>query len=64
MLIRAFAAVASEIPSAELIIAGSGEEENNLKDAAGNLTLNGHIKFLGKVSETEKIKLLQRPGYL
>lgn len=60
VLIRAFAAVASEIPSAELIIAGSGEEEAHLRDTARNLALNGQVKFLGKVSEVEKVNLLQK----
>ncbi|TAN58786.1 glycosyltransferase [Patescibacteria group bacterium] len=60
VLIRAFASVAAAMPSARLIIAGSGEEENYLKSLTRDLTLGSQIEFLGKVSEEDKISLLQK----
>jgi len=60
VLIRAFASVAAAMPSARLIIAGSGEEEIHLKNLTRDLTLGSQIEFLGKVSEVDKINLLQK----
>ena len=60
VLIRAFASVAAAMPSARLIIAGSGEEEIHLKNLTRDLTLGSQIDFLGKVSEEVKINLLQK----
>ena len=60
VLIRAFASVAADMPNARLIIAGSGEEENYLKNLTRDLTLGSQIEFLGKVSEVDKINLLQK----
>jgi glycosyltransferase involved in cell wall biosynthesis/cellulose synthase/poly-beta-1,6-N-acetylglucosamine synthase-like glycosyltransferase/O-antigen/teichoic acid export membrane protein len=60
VLIRAFQMVIKERPEAKLVIAGSGEEEKHLKRLARDLRLNeNQVSFLGKVTEKEKIKLLQ-----
>ncbi len=60
VLIRAFQMVIKERPEAKLIIAGSGEEEKHLKHLARELRLNDEqVVFPGKVTEEEKITLLQ-----
>jgi glycosyltransferase involved in cell wall biosynthesis len=59
VLIRSFQMVIKERPDARLIIAGSGEEERYLKHLTRELRLNDQVLFLGKVTEKEKINLLQ-----
>jgi glycosyltransferase involved in cell wall biosynthesis len=60
VLITAFKVVSEKIPDVSLIIAGSGEEDAHLKRLTSQLNLNNRVFFKGKVSEEEKIKLLQR----
>ena len=60
VLITAFKLIAEKVPEASLIIAGSGEEENHLKRLAYQLGVEHKITFTGKISEEEKIKLLQK----
>lgn len=60
VLIRAFEKIAREVDDAQLIIVGSGEEENSLKRLTSELNLNGKVVFKGRVSEKEKIGLLQK----
>ncbi|MBM2818066.1 MAG: glycosyl transferase family 2 [Parcubacteria group bacterium] len=64
ILIKAFKKVIEKIPEARLIIAGSGEESANLKDLARRLGLDSKIEFKGKVSDEEKVKLLQKTWVL
>ncbi|MCL5774635.1 MAG: glycosyltransferase [Patescibacteria group bacterium] len=64
VLIKAFKDIAVKIPGAKLVIAGSGEEEKNLKALARDLNLQEQISFAGKISEQEKLSLLQRAGVL
>lgn len=52
--------IVKEIPNAKFIIAGDGEERENLIKLVKNLKLEGKIKFLGRVSEREKVRLYQR----
>lgn len=59
VLILAFKNVIEHNSLARLIIAGSGEEEGNLKRLVGELGLDDKVFFAGKVSEQEKIRLLQ-----
>jgi len=60
VLIHAAANLLKKIPNAEFVIAGDGEEKNNLKKLVKSLGIEEHIKFVGKVSEDEKISLFQR----
>ena len=60
ILIKAFALLRRKVPEARLIIAGSGEEEKPLKKLARDLSLDEFVEFKGKVTEEEKVKLLQR----
>lgn len=48
------------IPDAEFIIAGEGGEMGNLKKFAEKLGIAEKVKFLGKVTEAEKINLFQK----
>jgi glycosyltransferase involved in cell wall biosynthesis/O-antigen/teichoic acid export membrane protein len=60
VLVRAFQRASGELRGAQLWIAGSGEEEKKLKELADRLGLQNNVKFLGKVSEREKVSLMQR----
>ena len=59
ILIKAFARVVEENPNLDLIIAGRGIEERNLKDLAIKRGLEERVKFVGFVREDEKISLLK-----
>lgn len=60
VLIRAFKKVLSKYDKAILVIAGSGDAEKYLKNLSKELGFeSSQIVFMGKVSEEEKIKLLQ-----
>lgn len=60
ILIRAFKKVIKKYSQAILIIAGTGDAEKYLKNLSAELGFNEkQIIFMGKVSEEEKIKLLQ-----
>jgi glycosyltransferase involved in cell wall biosynthesis len=58
MVIRAFAAL--NIPSACLEIAGSGDYRASLEGLVNSLQLTNRVKFLGFISEEEKVHLLRR----
>jgi glycosyltransferase involved in cell wall biosynthesis len=58
MVIRAFAAL--NIPSACLEIAGSGDYRASLEGLVNSLQLTDRVKFLGFISEEEKVHLLRR----
>lgn len=58
--IRAFANVTKTFKNALLYIVGEGENFGNLYDLVLKLGLEKKVKFYGKVSEEEKIKLLSQ----
>ncbi len=58
IVIRAFAAMAH--PGATLAIAGSGDYQPALESLASSLDLGDRVRFLGFVSEAEKVALLRR----
>ena len=60
VLIRAFVLILKDVPSAELIIAGSGEEYESLKKLAADLDISRSVLFTGYVSDSEKYSLLRR----
>lgn len=64
ILIKAFKKVAEKIPTAKLIIAGSGEEGTNLKELAKRLGLDQKVEFKGRVSNEDKTTLLQEAWVL
>ena len=55
ILINAIPEVVNSVPDLKVCIAGSGEEEEELKSMAKNLGLEKHIKFLGYISDEEEI---------
>ncbi|HWH50415.1 MAG TPA: glycosyltransferase family 4 protein [Gemmatimonadaceae bacterium] len=57
-VIRAFAAMA--LPAARLEIAGAGDYRPQLEALARSLDLGERVRFLGRVSEAEKLALLRR----
>ena len=60
VLIQAFRIVLSERPETRLIIAGDGDEKENLKRLVKELHISKEqIQFLGAVSHEKKIRLLQ-----
>jgi glycosyltransferase involved in cell wall biosynthesis len=60
VFIRAAKEVLEKVPDAEFVIAGYGEEEWPLRKLAKELKIQDKIRFVGKVSEQEKIKLYQK----
>ncbi len=60
ILITAFRILIDRTPDVSLFIVGSGEEENHLKRLTHQLGLDKNIIFTGKVSDEEKIDLLQK----
>jgi len=53
-LLRAFAAVVTELPGAELRIAGDGPMRDRLEEFTKELNLTSHVTFLGSLSDTPK----------
>jgi len=58
LVIRAFAAM--NIPDAVLEIAGAGDYRPELEQLARSLDLADRVRFLGRISEDEKLALLRR----
>lgn len=58
VLIKSFEAVTNKYPSARLIIAGSGSEDNNLNRCIKEHNLEKNIKMLGWVGHRRLMKLL------
>jgi len=59
ILIKAFARIVEENPNLDLIIAGKGAEERNLKDLVVKRGFEERVKFVGFVRGDEKISLLK-----
>ena len=57
-VIRAFAALQS--PNALLEIAGAGDYRGELEQLARSLDLGDRVRFLGRITEAEKLALLRR----
>ncbi|MDP2479906.1 MAG: glycosyltransferase family 4 protein [Candidatus Palauibacterales bacterium] len=45
---------------AHLLVAGTGDDRSRLESAARDLAVETHVRFLGYVSEEEKVELLRR----
>jgi glycosyltransferase involved in cell wall biosynthesis len=58
LVLRAFARVAH--PDARLEVAGAGDHRPALERLAGELALGERVRFLGRISEAEKLDLLRR----
>lgn len=59
LLIRAFAALGEELGEFKLAIAGTGPEEEQLKQVCAELKAQGRVQFLGKVDQEAKRALYQ-----
>jgi glycosyltransferase involved in cell wall biosynthesis len=57
-VVRAFAAMRH--PTATLEIAGAGDYRGELEKLASSLDLGARVRFLGRISEAEKLALLRR----
>lgn len=55
LLIRALPTVIESIPNLKVHIAGTGEEEQNLKNLVGHLGLENNVKFLGYISDETEV---------
>ncbi|OGG12594.1 hypothetical protein A3D77_04625 [Candidatus Gottesmanbacteria bacterium RIFCSPHIGHO2_02_FULL_39_11] len=60
IFIRMANEIIEKIPNAKFIIAGEGEKREGLEKLAKELALGDAVKFLGKVTEQEKISLYQK----
>jgi glycosyltransferase involved in cell wall biosynthesis len=58
LVIRAFSEL--NMPNAVLEIAGAGDYRPDLEELARSLDLADRVKFLGRISEAEKLSLLRR----
>ncbi|MEX2583512.1 MAG: glycosyltransferase family 4 protein [Gemmatimonadota bacterium] len=59
LIVRAFAGVRSSLPSARLVIAGKGDQEEALHALAASLGVAEHVDFPGFVSEERKRELFR-----
>jgi glycosyltransferase involved in cell wall biosynthesis len=60
VLLRAMRTVTDKIPTARCILAGTGEEEENLKELAKDLRLESNVDFLGWVPHSDLPLVYQR----
>lgn len=60
LAIRAFAAVATEYPDIALVVAGDGCEKEEIEKIAGETGLEDRLSLLGKISDREKLALMQQ----
>ncbi len=58
MLIRAIPLVLKEVPGANFIIGGDGEQRNYLEDLAGSLGIADNVRFVGYIPHDELPRLL------
>lgn len=57
-LIRAFAVLERDLADVELVIAGTGPQQDELEKLVAKLGVTDSVKFLGYVDEAEKFRLL------
>lgn len=60
VMLRAIAALKGQFSALQYDIVGDGKETARLRALAGELDLNRHVHFHGRVSESEKAKLLEQ----
>lgn len=56
-ILRAVAALASDMPDLHYVVAGAGPEESHLRELATNLGIAARVSFLGAVGGEERIAL-------
>lgn len=62
--ILAMKSVVDRIPDAKLCVIGTGPHENVLREMTTRLDLDGHVQFLGKLSEQDKLEWLKKAHVL
>lgn len=60
VLIRSAKEIIEKVPSIEIVIAGDGQDRAKLIKLTKKLGLEQKIRFLGKVSQEDKVKLYQK----
>jgi len=55
MFLRAAERVAAEVPNTHFVIAGEGELETELKEAAREIGLNGNVHFIGRCTDVPQL---------
>ncbi len=60
LTLEVFKLLLNTIPQARLIIAGKGNEEQNLKELVKKLNIKDSVEFVGYISEDEKKQLLEQ----
>ena len=60
VFISAAAAILKKMPEVEFVIAGDGPDKKPLLDLVIKLGIENSVKFVGKVTDEEKIKLYQK----
>ncbi len=60
VLLNAFTQIADEFPNHYLLVAGPGEQKAAIKELRDDL--QSRVKFLGRVSDEDKAKMLQSAG--
>jgi glycosyltransferase involved in cell wall biosynthesis len=60
VLIRSAKQIIEKVPTVEIIIAGDGGDKKKLIKLTNKLGLENKIKFLGKVTQEEKVSLYQK----
>jgi glycosyltransferase involved in cell wall biosynthesis/O-antigen/teichoic acid export membrane protein len=58
ILINSFQKLVQDFPTAKLVIAGEGDYRKNLEEQVLSMKIKSSVKFLGKITEEEKIDLL------
>ncbi len=56
--ILAFSKIIKKYKNAKFFVVGSGESENYLKDLVSKLNLKDNVEFYGKVTDSERVKML------
>jgi glycosyltransferase involved in cell wall biosynthesis len=64
LLVQAFISIADKVPHTNLIIAGSGNEEANLKQALAEANLSSRVQWLGQIGYTEIFDFLVQLNHL
>ncbi|MCK4546054.1 MAG: glycosyltransferase family 4 protein [Candidatus Eisenbacteria sp.] len=59
LVLRAMKRVLEKIPEAKLTIVGDGDDRPRLEKIAREISMTGSVRFTGRVSEREKIGILQ-----
>ena len=59
-VLYAFRSLVERLPQARLLIVGEGDDRPRLEKLSGELGLAERVEFTGRVSETEKVRQLQR----